>query len=102
MAVYLIHFNKRLAHAQHYLGFCERDEGLDKRLTDHLCGQGARLMEVLFEAGIEWKPVRVWFGADRKFERRLKNQKNAPLLCPVCAGRKALARANDFPNGRLK
>ncbi len=102
MAVYLIHFNEKLAHAQHYIGFVESEQGLDKRLTDHLCGMGARLMEVLFERGIEWRPVRVWFGADRKFERQLKRRKCAARICPVCAGRAALKRANQFPNGRVK
>ena len=88
--VYLIHFNKPLKHAKHYLGFTEN---LDKRLTDHLCGIGARLMEVVTEAKIEWKVARTWNG-DRKFERRLKNRKEAPALCPICSGKKALRRGN--------
>jgi predicted GIY-YIG superfamily endonuclease len=53
---------------QHYIGFTTN---LDKRLTDHLCGQGARLMEVRFERGIEWKLAGAWLG-DRELERRLK------------------------------
>src|SRR5215510_2445485 len=40
--VYLIHFNRSYRHARHYLGY---SENLDKRICDHLCGQGARLME---------------------------------------------------------
>jgi len=40
--VYLIHFNRAYKHARHYLGYSEH---LDKRLTDHLCGMGARLAE---------------------------------------------------------
>jgi hypothetical protein len=35
------------------------------------CGQGARLMEVCFERGIEWKLAGAWLG-DRELERRLK------------------------------
>jgi hypothetical protein len=86
--VYLIHFNRAYKHARHYLGF---SENLDKRITDHLCGMGARLMEVVSLARIEWKVVRTWPG-DRKLERRLKNAHNTPRLCPVC-NPKALNRA---------
>ena len=77
--VYLIHFNKPYRHARHYLGFTEN---LDKRITDHLCGMGARLMEVITNAKIEWKISRTWQG-DRKLERRLKNA-HGPHLCPEC------------------
>ena len=43
-------------------------------------------MEVVTQAGIEWKLVRVWAG-DRGLERRLKRRKNTPRrLCPVCMG----------------
>lgn len=99
--VYLIHFNRKFKHAGHYLGFCETDQSIDKRLTDHLCGLGARLMSVVTDAGIEWKCVRLWFGADRTFERRLK-QKGKARICPICSPKSALRRANDYPNGPLK
>jgi predicted GIY-YIG superfamily endonuclease len=89
--VYLIHFNRAYKHARHYLGY---SEDLDKRLTDHLCGMGARLIEVITRAGIEWKVSRTWPG-DRNLERQLKNRKEAPKLCPVCAGAKALNRAKE-------
>jgi predicted GIY-YIG superfamily endonuclease len=88
--VYLIHFNRAYKHARHYLGFTEN---LDKRITDHLCGMGARLMEVVTDARIEWKVSRTWSG-DRKLERRLKNRHNAATLCPRCAGKKAMKRGN--------
>ncbi|SRR6266511_5367266 len=88
--VYLIHFRKRYKHAGHYLGFTEN---LDKRITDHLCGMGARLMEVVTEANIDWKVSRTWRG-DRNLERRLKRWHNAALLCPMCAGEEALNRGN--------
>jgi hypothetical protein len=88
--VYLIHFNKAYRHARHYIGFTTN---LDKRITDHLCGMGARLMEVITDAGIEWRVSRIWVG-DRRFERRLKNRHNAPALCPVCVGKRAMKRGN--------
>ncbi len=40
-------------------------------------------MEVVSEARIEWKVCRTWPG-DRALERRLKNRKEAPALCPIC------------------
>ena len=89
--VYLIHFGRPYRHARHYLGFTEN---LDKRITDHLCGTGARLMEVVTKAKIEWKVSRTWPG-DRGLERRLKNRKEAPKLCPICNGAKALNRAKE-------
>jgi hypothetical protein len=43
-------------------------------------------MEVVKQAGIDWKLVRVWQG-DRGMERRLKRRKNTlKQLCPVCRG----------------
>jgi predicted GIY-YIG superfamily endonuclease len=88
--VYLLHFYKSYYHAQHYIGYSDQ---LDKRITDHLCGMGARLMEVITIAGIEWRCVRTWLG-DRKLERRLKNWHKAALLCPVCSGPAAYSRGN--------
>jgi len=80
--VYLLHFDKPLCHARHYIGYTEN---LDKRILQHRSGNGhARLMEVIYELGIGFRIARVWFGEDRHFERMLKNQKNAPRLCPYC------------------
>src|SRR4051794_28925338 len=81
--VYVIHLATRLHHAGHYVGFTT---DLVQRLAQHRAGNGDRLMEVIDEAGIEWKLVRVWAG-DRGLERRLKRRKNTPRrLCPVCMG----------------
>ena len=44
---------------------------------------GARLMQVVTEARIEWKVSRTWRG-DRALERWLKNRMEAPVLCPIC------------------
>src|SRR5262245_17273271 len=89
--VYLIHFNVAYRHAKHYLGY---SENLDKRITDHLYGTGARLMEVVTKAGIEWKVARTWPGC-RALERKLKNRKDAPHICPICNGPAALNRAKE-------
>ncbi len=89
--VYLIHFEKPLHHAKHYLG---STTDLAARLSDHRSGNGARLMEVIAQAGIGWSVVRIWKGS-RQIERRIKNRKAATRLCPVCAGAKALKRCID-------
>jgi predicted GIY-YIG superfamily endonuclease len=81
--VYLIHFEKKLHHAQHYLGYCE-DGNLEARLERHIRGDGSKLMRAVMEAGIQWKVVKTWEG-DRHFERSLKRKKNSSRLCPCCS-----------------
>lgn len=81
MTVYLIHFDSPHRHAAHYLGFTKGP--VEDRLDEHRRGQGARLLQVINEAGIGWRLVRTWKG-DRKLERRLKRQRHGPRLCPVC------------------
>lgn len=90
LTVYLIHFSVSYHHARHYLGVAV---DLPSRLTQHAKGQGARLMQVVTDAGIKWEVVRTWTG-DRKLERRLKNRKSASRFCPLCAGALADRRAN--------
>ena len=87
--VYLIHFSRPIGdlsnphgQAQHYLGYTE---DLPTRLEAHGNGNGSRLMEVVTQRGIAWQVVRTWPG-DRALERKLKDQHNAPRLCPVCNG----------------
>lgn len=79
--VYLLHFDRKLHHAQHYLGIADR---LEDRLQAHRSGNGARLMQVITEAGITWRLARTWSDGTRELERRLKNRHNSPRLCPIC------------------
>ncbi len=92
--IYLLHFSEAYKHARHYLGFTD---DLDARLQAHASGQGARLMEVITDAGIAWQVARTWSG-NRRLERQLKNRKHAALLCPVCAGEAAYRRARKESN----
>lgn len=78
--VYLLHFHRRYRHAGHYLGWTAN---LQERLAAHQSGNGARLMEVISEAGIGWELAKTWEG-NRDLERKLKAQKNSPRLCPIC------------------
>lgn len=78
--VYLIHLEKPLRHARHYLGF---SEDLPKRIQKQRTGQGAAFMRAINKQGITWHVSRIWDG-DRTFERMLKDQHNASHLCPTC------------------
>lgn len=90
--VYLLHFDRPISpnhSCRHYLGWTMN---LPKRLEAHRKGQGARLCEVAMERGIGFDLARVWAGT-RRLERRLKNRKNGPKLCPICLSQ---TQALDF------
>ncbi len=80
MAVYLLHFCTPYKHARHYLGYAE---SLPARLREHQSGNGARLMEVIHDAGISWTLARTWEGG-RDLERQLKRWHSGVKLCPIC------------------
>jgi predicted GIY-YIG superfamily endonuclease len=82
MSVYLVHFEEPYKHARHYLGWSDQ---LAYRIAHHKSGSGANLLRVVNEAGIRWVVARVWHGADRSFERRLKGH-SSTRYCPVCNG----------------
>lgn len=87
-AVYLLHFQEKYKHAQHYLGWARY---LDVRIQHHRDGTGARLMQVIRLEGIDWTVAATWQGT-RADERRLKNRHDAPRFCPVCSpGNRRLA-----------
>lgn len=79
--VYLIHFNRPLGHAQHYLGWAVDHEA---RIQAHAKGKGARLMAAVVRAGISYQVAKLWHGVDRHFERRLKNRGSHRRICPIC------------------
>lgn len=79
--LYLIHFHKPYHHAQHYIGWTQN--GLRERIECHRSGQGARLLQVVNDAGIKWEVVRTW-KAERGRERQLKARGHAPHYCPIC------------------
>jgi hypothetical protein len=92
--------------AGHYIGFCNDLVG---RILEHAdsiwepfeqpitledgrrCngkrrGNGSTFLAVCNARGIGYELVRTWEGegANRAFERKLKNQKKAGDLCPIC------------------
>jgi hypothetical protein len=90
--VYLLHFDRPYFHAKHYLGFTPGE--VEDRVREHQCGRGARLVEVVTNAGIALELVRTWNG-DRKLERRLKSRHAAPRLCPTCSPDRAMRQARE-------
>lgn len=79
--VYLICFDEPYGHARHYTGW---SDDVGARLVAHRRGQGSRLMQVVTNAGITWRVVRVWRGRDRHYERKLKRRGSARQYCPRC------------------
>jgi predicted GIY-YIG superfamily endonuclease len=78
--VYLLHFDRPYRHAAHYTGWTAN---LAARLAEHAAGRGARLMEVITQAGIGFTLARTWPGT-RARERALKRQGGAARRCPLC------------------
>lgn len=96
MAVYLLHFHRRLAHSQHYLGWTH-DNDVTARLKTHAnaSGKGAKIVAGAIKAGIGFDLALIIPDVDRNFERWLKNLKMANRFCPLCSGerRRAVPRA---------
>ncbi len=90
MLVYLLHFKRKMGHAQHYLG---KTTDLRQRMSDHRGGQGARILAECNRRGIRYEVVRTWKRADRGLERRLKSLHRADL-CPRCSGSAAMRRGH--------
>jgi len=85
-AVYLLHFDKALCHAQHYMGSAA---DLEARLEKHRTGNGARLMAVIKDLGIGWEVARIWEHETLKKARLAESRykrvyKSARKLCPIC------------------
>jgi hypothetical protein len=79
-AVYLLHFDRPygpgggendrgIAKHSHWAS----PDGLEGRLAQHERGSGARLTQVVRDAGIGWTVARAWEGS-RGRERQLKQQ----------------------------
>jgi predicted GIY-YIG superfamily endonuclease len=83
--IYLIHFAPAYKHAKHYLGYAD---DIEPRIHAHLHGRGARLTQVVRDAGCTLLLVRIWEGENRTTERKFKRRSHVPKLCPIC---------NDLP-----
>jgi predicted GIY-YIG superfamily endonuclease len=76
--IYLLHFDQPYKHARHYTGWTE---DLLHRLDRHAAGNGARLVEVIWQAGIGFTLVRLCEGT-RATERAIKNAGGASRPAP--------------------
>jgi predicted GIY-YIG superfamily endonuclease len=81
--IYMLHFDRPYQHARHYTGWTE---DLLERLDRHASGRGARLVEVIWQAGIGFTAVRICEGT-RRTERAIKNAGGAVRYCPACTTR---------------
>lgn len=81
--VYLIHFDTKFYHCQHYIGYSD-DFLFAARIRHHMNGSGAALIRAVNLAGIGWSVVRLWPYESGNFERQLKNIKKASSFCPIC------------------
>jgi predicted GIY-YIG superfamily endonuclease len=78
--IYMLCFTQPYRHARHYVGWTE---DLLDRLDRHAAGRGARLVEVITQAGIGFTLVRVCEGTRRR-ERAIKHAGGAVRYCPTC------------------
>lgn len=92
--VYLIHFARPYQHAKHYIGYTAL-ESLDERMQRHRDGRGARLLQVVTNAGIDWFIARTWsfenVHAARAKERSLKTH-SATRNCPICGASEVITK----------
>ena len=98
--VYLLHFDEPVGHALHYCGWAE---DMKRRIDEHRRGvSGAVLPRAAFIQGIGFTVSRVWVGATRGDEMRLKKKSHRPpspamrnthkngrgssvkVYCPIC------------------
>ena len=95
--IYLVHFERPLKHAKHYVGFT--DVTLRERFARHRSlarvRRGSALMRAVMEAGIAFKVVRTWPG-DRNRERQFKVDGHSSRRCPVCKGEVTYTEAVDL------
>ncbi len=80
--IYIIHFETKLAHAQHYVGFCQ-DGRLGERMAEHWHGKGAKILAACRQKRIHYEVVRTLPGS-RTRERQIKKTHATARYCPVC------------------
>jgi len=86
--VYLLHFERPLAHARHYVGVA-LDGDVQRRLAEHLAGHGSPLVAAVVRAGIAVELV-LHVPGDRGLERRWHNTHgHGGALCPRCRSQRS-------------
>lgn len=80
--VYLLHFERPYFHARHYIGYTD---DLERRLGEHLSGQGSPLVKAVVNSGVA-VIVAATFEGDRDLEKKMKARHKAAHFCPICKG----------------
>jgi predicted GIY-YIG superfamily endonuclease len=81
--LYLIHIDPPYKHAAHYLGY---SDDIARRVWEHVHvpSKASPLLKAALAAGCKLSVARVYLGAGRDFERRLKNRGSHKRHCPTC------------------
>jgi hypothetical protein len=81
--LYLLHFEPRYQHAQHYLGYAAN---IARRLAEHKAGRACSspLIRAALSAGCTVALARIWPEGTRSLERQLKRQGGLSRHCPTC------------------
>jgi hypothetical protein len=89
--VYFIHYEPKLFHANHYIGYSDKHP-LEGRISEHIkkTVKGSPLIKAALENGSKVVNIRIWPNKDRKFERYLKNygKTRYEKFCPYCKSTK--------------
>jgi hypothetical protein len=91
--IYMLRFHQPYKHARHHVGWTA---DLLDRLDQHACGRGARLIAVIWHAGIGFTLIRVCEGT-RATERAIKNAGGAVRYCPACTPRPWIGHWQPMP-----
>lgn len=91
--VYLIHFERPIGNARHYVGYTD---DFEKRVTEHRSGKGSQLTRLANEKGINWLVVRVWQNSTLDKEKSIKGM-STRITCPICRQKETdkKSREND-------
>lgn len=81
--IYLIHFERKVGKAQHYLGYCE-DARLGARMREHVRGTAAALTREATKRGIGLLLARTFPGGSLDEEAIHKRHGRFHLMCPLC------------------
>ena len=96
--VYVLHFDKPLCHAQHYIG-CTCD--VRQRLITHAQGRGARIVAAAMEQGITWRLAALGVthvAGMRRIERQLKEWHGCKEQCSLCTAEpRAIPGTKGYP-----
>lgn len=80
--IYLLHFDRPLAHARHYLGWAKNAKA---RIRHHEKNTSqVAIIDALHKNGIGFEVARIWKNVDRNYERKLKNMHDLSRICPIC------------------